>query len=99
MEHDEIITLPDTGTEITVGTALADIQRAAGYLAHQIGNDDAQGLAADLNTATDLLTLLASEVTALRAALEHLATPNRAIRPTGNDAQAMAQYAREALDA
>lgn len=51
--NDEIITLPGTGTEITIGTALADIQRAAAYLAHQIGSDDAQGLAtASVNRGT-----------------------------------------------
>jgi hypothetical protein len=50
---DTIITLA-SGTEITRGAALADLDRAASYLA-QFADDDAQGHAADLNAVRDLV--------------------------------------------
>jgi hypothetical protein len=53
MEHDTIITL-DSGTEITIEYALADLERAAAFLA-EMDNDYAQGLASDLNAARDLI--------------------------------------------
>lgn len=60
MQNDTIIVL-DSGTEISVEAACGDLQRVARYLV-QIADDDAQGFAADLNTATDLLNHLASLV-------------------------------------